>query len=63
MFSGFVKGVDPLGTAYKMEDYFIAYHWEFLSPALILAIGLCTLEFMIGVMVFFNLRMVPGCCY
>ncbi len=61
MFSGFVKGVDPLGTAYKMEDYFIAYHWEFFIPlALILAIGLCTLEFMIGVMVFFNLRMKLG---
>jgi uncharacterized membrane protein YphA (DoxX/SURF4 family) len=61
MFSGFVKGVDPLGTAYKMEDYFIAYQWEFLIPlALILAIGLCTLEFIIGVMVFFNLRMKLG---
>jgi uncharacterized membrane protein YphA (DoxX/SURF4 family) len=58
MFSGIVKGVDPLGTAYRIEDYLIAYQWEFLLPlALFFSIGLCTLEFTIGVMLFFNLRM------
>lgn len=58
VFSGFVKGVDPLGTAYKLEDYFIAFNWDFLIPsALFFSIVLCTFEFMIGVMLLLNLRM------
>ena len=32
VFSGFVKGVDPLGFGYKLEDYFIAFNWEFFIP-------------------------------
>ena len=58
IFSGFVKGVDPLGFTYKFEDYLVAFHWEFLMPmALLFVIALCTLEFTIGVMLLFNLRM------
>jgi len=58
MFSGFVKGVDPLGTAYRLEDYFIAFNWQFFIPlALFFSIVLCTLEFTIGILLFFNLRM------
>jgi len=58
IFSGFVKGVDPLGTAYRLEDYFIAFNWEFFIPfALLFSIVLCTLEFSIGAMLLFNLRM------
>jgi len=58
MFSGFVKGVDPLGTAYKIEDYFIAYGTEWALPiALFLSIALCALEFSLGVSLFFNLRL------
>ncbi|MCF8304592.1 MAG: DoxX family protein [Bacteroidales bacterium] len=57
IFSGFVKGVDPLGTAYKMEDYFIAYGIEWLMPAsLVLAIILVTAEFLIGITLVFNLK-------
>ncbi len=57
MFSGFVKGVDPLGTAYRLEDYFIVYHIEWLIPlALTLTITLCTIEFVLGAMLVFNLR-------
>lgn len=58
IFSSFVKGVDPLGTAYKIEDYFIAYGWEWAMPfALFLAISLCALEFILGVAALLNLRM------
>lgn len=58
MFSGFVKGVDPLGFAYKLEDYFIAYQWDFLMPfALLFSILLCAFEFTLGVMLVMNLVM------
>jgi uncharacterized membrane protein YphA (DoxX/SURF4 family) len=58
IFSGFVKGVDPLGTAYKIEDYFIAYGWEWAMPfALFISITLCVLEFSLGVAALLNLRM------
>ena len=58
VFSGFVKGVDPLGTAYRLEDYFIAFHWDVFIPyALFFSILLCTIEFAVGVMLFLNLKM------
>jgi len=57
MFSGFVKGVDPLGTMYKIEDYFIAYKMEYAMPiALYLSIFLCAVEFSLGAFLFFNLK-------
>lgn len=57
VFSGFVKGADPLGTAYRIEDYFIAFHIQQLTPlALLLSIALCTFEFTIGILLLFNIR-------
>jgi uncharacterized membrane protein YphA (DoxX/SURF4 family) len=32
IFSGFVKAIDPLGTSYKMHEYFEAMHMEFMNP-------------------------------
>ncbi len=53
IFSGFVKLVDPLGSAYKFEEYFGAdvLNLEFLVPyALQFSIGLILAEIMLGVM-------------
>lgn len=58
IFSGFVKGVDPLGTAYRIEDYFIAYGTDWAIPfALFLSIALSTLEFVLGMVLLFNTRL------
>ena len=53
IFSGFVKLVDPLGSAYKFEEYFGAdvLNLDFLSPyALPFSIVLILIEIMLGIM-------------
>lgn len=56
IFSGIVKGVDPLGTAYKLQDYFAAYNMEWADGlSLFLSISLCSLEFVVGTALIFNL--------
>nr|NQU91512.1 DoxX family protein [Bacteroidota bacterium] len=57
IFSGFVKGVDPLGTAYRVEDYFIAYGTEWMMPAaVVLSFILNAAEFVLGGLLLFNLK-------
>lgn len=61
MFSGTVKAVDPLGSAYKFNDYFQAFHLEFLKPfSLVLAILLFTAEFISGFSVLSGYRQKTG---
>ncbi len=58
IFSGFVKAVDPLGSTYKFQDYFMAFGIEWLFPtALPLSILLSGLEFVIGAAVLLGIRM------
>lgn len=58
LFSGFVKGVDPLGTAYRIEDYFIAFGTDWANPlSLFLSIFLCAVEFTLGAALLFNFRL------
>lgn len=50
VYSGFVKGIDPLGSAYKFTDYFVAFNMEFMEPfALSLSFILSITEMLIGV--------------
>ncbi len=61
IFSGIVKAIDPLGSAYKFSDYFQAFNLEFLKPfALVLAIILFTVEFVSGFAVLSGYRQKTG---
>ena len=56
IFSGFVKGVDPLGTVYRMNDYFQVFGMPWATQfSLVLTIFLCLLEFSLGISLLFNL--------
>jgi len=58
IFSGFVKAVDPLGSTYKFQDFFTAFGVEWLFPAALpLAVGLSTLEFVVGAAFLTGLKM------
>jgi len=57
IFSGFVKAVDPSGSAYKFMDYFTAFHFGFFSfLAFPLAVILATLELFIGLNLLLNIK-------
>jgi len=57
IFSGFVKIVDPLGSAYKFADYFNAFRLGFLEfAALPLGIFLATFELVLGIILILGYR-------
>ena len=61
IFSGFVKGVDPLGSAYKFEDYFYAFGLEAIASwALPLAILMIAAEFIIGWALLIGVKIKPA---
>jgi hypothetical protein len=61
VFSGAVKAIDPLGSAYKFHDYFQAFNLNFLnSLCLPLAILMCTAEFISGFALLTGFRLKTG---
>jgi hypothetical protein len=61
IFSGIVKAIDPLGTAYKFHDYFHAFSLGFLNNlSLPLAILLCAAEFISGFSVITGMKLKQG---
>lgn len=57
LFSGFIKAVDPWGSAYKFKEYFEALGIEVLVPyALTFSIIMISAEFIIGFCLFFGLK-------
>ena len=59
VFSGFVKANDPLGFQYKLGDYLHAFgmlEWSSDSILMIATVILATLEFILGVYLFFGIN-------
>lgn len=56
LFSSFSKGVDPLGTAFKVEEYMTAWSFgsisfeSFVPLAPFLSMALITMEFLVGIL-------------
>jgi len=57
IFSGFVKCVDPTGTAIKMEEYLVVFGWDFLIPlSMAMSVIMCGVELLVGIMLLLNLK-------
>lgn len=55
--SGLIKANDPLGFAYKLDEYWEVFGLQFLSPAsLFLAISICVSEVLLGWMLLLGSR-------
>lgn len=62
LFSGYVKSIDYLGSAIKIEEYLFAFNLDMLTPAApFFAIALCALEFLIGVLLL--MKLIPRFTY
>lgn len=56
IFSSFTKGVDPLGTKYKILDYLSAYGMQWLNDfSLVLSVLLILVEFLVGICLLLNI--------
>lgn len=56
IFSSTVKGIDPLGTSYRVQDYLANFGWAFLMPhALLVSYVVIISEFLLGIAFLFKL--------
>lgn len=61
IYSGFVKGVDPLGSDYKFTDYFNAFGMSWMGfSTLFFSFLLSMAEFLIGICLFLNIKLKTG---
>lgn len=56
IFSSFTKGVDPLGTKYKILDYLAVYNLQWFNDiAMLISMGLILAEFIVGICLLTNI--------
>ena len=56
IFSSFTKGVDPLGTKYKILDYLAVYNLQWFNDiAMLLSVCLILVEFLVGICLLTNI--------
>ncbi len=61
IFSGFVKAIDPLGFAYKLDDYFMAFGIDWMMPlSLPISILVNTAEMLVGLSILLGIKMKVG---
>ncbi len=59
IFSGFVKAIDPKGTAYKLDAYLSAFgfpDWADDGKTLVAAVMIASVEFLLGIYLLFGIR-------
>lgn len=57
IFSAVSKGIDPLGTDYRVVDYLEAYGWySLIDLSFVLSVFLISVEFLLGAALLFKLR-------
>lgn len=57
IYSGFVKGIDPLGSDYKFTDYFNAFGMSWMTfSTLFFSFLLSLVEFTVGICLFLNIK-------
>src|ERR1051326_6885198 len=57
IFSGLIKANDPLGFAYKLDEYWEVFGMEWLKPlSLSISIFMCALEVLLGWMLLLGSR-------
>lgn len=57
IFSGLIKINDPMGFAYKLEEYSVAFNLKWLgSYSLALSVSLCVLEIVLGAAILLGLK-------
>ena len=56
--SGYVKAVDPYGFSLKIDEYFVSFGMDFMTPlSMFFSIAAITAEFMIGIALLFSIQM------